>query len=994
MKRVLLLLLVSSFVYTLGFGQVFANFETNLNDYKDNAWGGTAFSGVTRVVDPTSKSAGVMQIALNLTKKTNGSLGLNNALSVPAGAQFVTYWVYLPAVVPDSLVIGIYAQDNKNWVWTESQIYAKDIPKQKWYPISNPIGARYIANSSFDIVAGKLLTGIQIANWDVNHADSIWSGNILVDNVSWEGVQPNVIANFETNLGDYKDNAWGGTAFAGVTRVTDPTGNGAGVMQIALNLTKKTNGSLGLTNAATVPAGTQFITYWVYLPAVVPDNLVIGVYAQDNKNWVWTESQTFAKDIPKQKWYPLSNPIGARYIANPNFDIVAGKLLTGIQIANFDVNTADSLWSGNILVNDVAFLSEQTGASWVLVDFESAAAGTNGFSIPGYGAAATAATREKPAANGYMKLAIDPTKGSPVGQWAVIKNDISILDTITKNQVGRDSLIDAVGIDILVPANYSASTVGIVFQPNDYGWPWLQTNIPVKDSAGCVAPGKWSTIKWKVSDWPRDTIVNAKVKGTFCVQSSAAGTTPYEIDFDNLTLYGIPQPSGQNLSPKLVVTTDTVKANGTNKVVNFVKFEWIDNTLGSEKYNIYMSKVGPINNLTSTDVVKIATDIGHGLQVYGYRPYSTNGDSVTLYFAITSVDNGNESALNSVSKAGPIRVKTTPTFKIQYVGNFASKFVLDGTDDEFVPYKSTQINPESSGGPNPWVKTKGSDTLDLNFHVTMIIDSKYLYISADVDDDDINTVTTYQTWQGDGLEFFMGMYDLRKMNAWHGKNFVNANGDVRVGWNTLNQMTTDGSSVKAWSGVTYALYQKIFGSSGYIIEARLTLDSLAAGSKFDAVTNGFQFPLLINCNDIDPVVDHDVARSQILQVGSNDAIHLKADVDQEWLRPHTWGIAEVIGAPTAVNNEAAIPYEYKLENNYPNPFNPSTTINYSLKNQGSVTLRIYNLLGQHVATLVNEVQSAGPHSAVFDASRFSSGVYFYSIESGSFRSSKKMLLMK
>jgi len=72
--------------------------------------------------------------------------------------------------------------------------------------------------------------------------------------------------------------------------------------------------------------------------------------------------------------------------------------------------------------------------------------------------------------------------------------------------------------------------------------------------------------------------------------------------------------------------------------------------MGSEKYNIYMSKVGPITNLNASGVVKISTDIGHGLQSYGYRPYSSNGDSVDLYFAITSVDNGVESVLRSQSE--------------------------------------------------------------------------------------------------------------------------------------------------------------------------------------------------------------------------------------------------------------------------------------------------------------------------------------------------------
>jgi hypothetical protein len=118
-------------------------------------------------------------------------------------------------------------------------------------------------------------------------------------------------------------------------------------------------------------------------------------------------------------------------------------------------------------------------------------------------------------------------------------------------------------------------------------------------------------------------------------------------------------------------------------------------------------------------------------------------------------------------------------------------------------------------------------------------------------------------------------------------------------------------------------------------------------------------------------------------------------LDNEWVRPHTWGLAEVVGGPSvSVAEQSLSPFEYKLENNYPNPFNPSTKIKYSLKIQGSVTLKVFNLLGQQVATLVNEVQQAGPHDIVFDASRLSSGVYFYSLQSGSFRESKKMLLLK
>jgi len=89
-----------------------------------------------------------------------------------------------------------------------------------------------------------------------------------------------------------------------------------------------------------------------------------------------------------------------------------------------------------------------------------------------------------------------------------------------------------------------------------------------------------------------------------------------------------------------------------------------------------------------------------------------------------------------------------------------------------------------------------------------------------------------------------------------------------------------------------------------------------------------------------------------------------------------------------------IPLEYALEQNYPNPFNPSTTIKYSLADDGFVKLAVYNMLGEEVATIVNGTQKAGRYEVVFDASQMSSGVYVYRIETGNFVSSKKLMLLK
>ncbi len=108
----------------------------------------------------------------------------------------------------------------------------------------------------------------------------------------------------------------------------------------------------------------------------------------------------------------------------------------------------------------------------------------------------------------------------------------------------------------------------------------------------------------------------------------------------------------------------------------------------------------------------------------------------------------------------------------------------------------------------------------------------------------------------------------------------------------------------------------------------------------------------------------------------------------------TWVVASkstiLVSAPFA----QAIPSAFSLGQNYPNPFNPSTEIRYQISEVSHVTLKVYDVLGREVRTLVNEVQDAGFKSVRFDASGVASGVYFYRLHSGSFRETKRMLLLK
>ena len=86
--------------------------------------------------------------------------------------------------------------------------------------------------------------------------------------------------------------------------------------------------------------------------------------------------------------------------------------------------------------------------------------------------------------------------------------------------------------------------------------------------------------------------------------------------------------------------------------------------------------------------------------------------------------------------------------------------------------------------------------------------------------------------------------------------------------------------------------------------------------------------------------------------------------------------------------------KFELSQNYPNPFNPQTTINYQLTQEGLVTLKVYDILGEEVITLVNDYKTQGKHSVIFDGRNLSSGIYFYKITAGSFVDTKKFILMK
>ncbi|MBK7629453.1 MAG: T9SS type A sorting domain-containing protein [Ignavibacteriales bacterium] len=122
-----------------------------------------------------------------------------------------------------------------------------------------------------------------------------------------------------------------------------------------------------------------------------------------------------------------------------------------------------------------------------------------------------------------------------------------------------------------------------------------------------------------------------------------------------------------------------------------------------------------------------------------------------------------------------------------------------------------------------------------------------------------------------------------------------------------------------------------------------------------------------------------------------NSVSVMKDITEEAIQIYNSNFTDI---PTSIKNQPIVISEFKLDQNYPNPFNPSTKISWQSPVSSHQSLKIYDVLGNEVATLVNEYKSAGSYEIVFNASKLSSGIYFYRFTAGSFVQTKKMILIK
>ena len=164
-----------------------------------------------------------------------------------------------------------------------------------------------------------------------------------------------------------------------------------------------------------------------------------------------------------------------------------------------------------------------------------------------------------------------------------------------------------------------------------------------------------------------------------------------------------------------------------------------------------------------------------------------------------------------------------------------------------------------------------------------------------------------------------------------------------------------------------------------IIKNIVSFGDIAPGSSSNNVSSAFQFFISSSANVDSIVFELEISSNGIVywMVASNDTVTMEDSV--------TVDIKDKFDYQ---------PNEFALEQNYPNPFNPTTTINYSVPRTAVVTLKVYDILGREISTLVNEEKPAGNYSVNFNASNLSSDIYFYRMQAGTFVETKKLTLLK
>ncbi len=500
--------------------------------------------------------------------------------------------------------------------------------------------------------------------------------------------------------------------------------------------------------------------------------------------------------------------------------------------------------------------------------------------------------------------------------------------------------------------------------------------MEAKDANGNVLQA-WEDIKPATAEWNEFSSTHVMPESTATVGVVLVGTKwtgdglSAAYGFDNVVLFSLgvtddippDAPAGISAAPN---------ASG-----NFNLVIWEDVPGESEEtYTVYASE-NPITDVTAEGVERIATDVSEGIQsVVHYLRYPLKNKDVSYYYAVTCTDNA-----GNTGDAGVSASSVTNTAKgVPVISDKApASFIADGDVSEWdaagiVPFV---ITPEND---YPWQSV--TDSSDLKGTVYLAFDDDNLYVFADVVDD-VYSFGAGNWWDQDAFQLFIGLYNQTSV---HNSIMRGPEPDYII-YGNEQTLRLDSGGKDLFLPTDDNYYFEQFSGADYVIEAKIPLDSLVTGDdqRFHPV-RGMRIPLEIYFHDNDGS-----GWEGNLGMSPNATDHQWQTVE-EWT--YTW-VGDTNKVVTAIGDETdAVVTAFSLRQNYPNPFNPTTTIEYNVARTANVKLSIFNLLGQEVEVLVDSRQGAGTHTVKFDASKYSSGVYFYQISSGSFVQTRKMLLVK
>lgn len=413
--------------------------------------------------------------------------------------------------------------------------------------------------------------------------------------------------------------------------------------------------------------------------------------------------------------------------------------------------------------------------------------------------------------------------------------------------------------------------------------------------------------------------------------------------------------------------------------VNLITWTDVPGETG-EVYDIYYS-TSPITDVTDPGLEMVESSVGENI---GFSEHVLRApvmdQEVTYYYAVVCTDaSGNVGALKAADAS------VTNTAQGVTVINPAAppSFVADGDLTEWAGIAPFRMYPEDGTG-NVVTNTSIDGNADLSVDAYVAMDAEYLYFAFDVEDDIFSNdhATSYLR---DGCDLFIGLYD------WRGPSHISYELGDEPDYHF--RFVADSAMFDQFGGLSfaypndgnYAFVEKF--PSGYAIEGRVSFAQIAAASEPDAAlftpVVGKRIKIDYSINDADAT-------------GEREGImcYSQDNEDQSWRDVFRWTYTWIGDQFVDVDENGQIPLNYELSQNYPNPFNPSTIIKYSVVQKGNVSLKVYNLLGQEVATLVNKVHAPGAYEINFDASELATGMYIYQIQAGSFVTSKKMLLIK